>query len=163
MVWKRGQRVHETQIHGVDPWPYIRNIFTVREEDSEALIMGCLPVCHKWYSSHDEGECCWLPLYRTLSETLNKKRFLQDAPSAVTSLGSVAALPAGRMNLWSLVVLAFANGGFPIMMRDGGAFKAVIYARKLRFVNTETDSDRPSCRSYRATTASANRTDVAPE
>ena len=85
----------------------ISHVFSVPETECVRLIADSLQNSQSWFWSRATrgGECCWLPMYRTL-----KGNTIAKARSALFSLGAVGSLPAARIDAWGLVVMAYANG-----------------------------------------------------
>jgi hypothetical protein len=113
------------------PAIYISHVFSVPESWSRRLIANSLENSQSWYWSRAMfgGECCWLPLYRTLEHAV-RGTTIAEAQSAIFSLGSVGSLPAARMDMWALVVMAYANGANQsVISADKGAYVAVLRAK----------------------------------
>ncbi|RDH13956.1 hypothetical protein M747DRAFT_270953, partial [Aspergillus niger ATCC 13496] len=90
----------------------IRKVFRIKKDTWHKVIQNCLTDCYNWYhqiKENYEGECCWLLLYRSLPEE-TKRDCLERSERSLSSIGIVSSLPAARVELWGLVVLAIANG-----------------------------------------------------
>lgn len=110
----------------------VSHVFVVADEDCQEMISQVLGVCHRWYEQRG-GECCWLPLYRTLKITSLGNSTVKPAETALSSLGTVSSLPAARLSLWGLIVMAYADGATRsltgVLQYENGGFKAVLHAR----------------------------------
>jgi hypothetical protein len=108
----------------------ISHVFSIPESECVRLIADSLQSSQGWYTSRSAfgGECCWLPIYRSLKEK-QMRSVVADAQSASFSLGAVGSLPAARINLWGLVVMAYANGAKQSIPADNGSYFAVLRAR----------------------------------
>jgi hypothetical protein len=109
----------------------ISHVFSVRENESLRLIADSLESSQGWYMSRIAygGECCWLPIYRSFRERHPDNPGVVDAQRAIFSLGAVGSLPAARMDLWGLIVMAYANGAHASITLDSGSYVAVLRAR----------------------------------
>ncbi|KAL3444314.1 hypothetical protein BJX65DRAFT_297775 [Aspergillus insuetus] len=110
----------------------IEHVFTIQKEDWRMLIDEALPVAHTWYRKRkdESGECSWLPLYWACRDQLGKQRVLQKADAALASIGLVSGLPAARLDLWGLIVLAYSNGARArVATAEGGGFNATLLCK----------------------------------
>lgn len=108
----------------------ITNVFSVAESDCVRLIRDSIENSHNWHASRRMrgGECCWLPIYRSLSQN-EPQAFVFDAHRAIFSLGAVGSVPAARIDLWGLIVMAYANGAKQSVSTESGAYIAVLRAK----------------------------------
>jgi hypothetical protein len=112
--------------------PEIGRVFTIMREDWQVVIKESLPVAHDWYRRRKDsgGECSWLPLFWASQKPLGTNRVCPKAESAFTSLGIVSNMPAARLDLWGLVVMAYSNGAWAqIITADDGGFRVTLHAK----------------------------------
>lgn len=115
--------------------PLLSKIFTVHMADWPAVIQTSIEKAHNWWGSHPDGECCWLPLYRSLAEEAPEK-YLKDVRAGISWVGTARSVPAARLDFWGLVVLGYANGGVPRVIREKatGSYRAIFDARNFTLV-----------------------------
>jgi hypothetical protein len=112
--------------------PEIGRVFTIMKEDWPLVIKESLPVAHNWYGRRKDsgGECSWLPLFWASEQPLGTNRICPKAESAFTSLGIVSNMPAARLDLWGLVVMAYSNGAMAQVITAGdGGFRVTLHAK----------------------------------
>ncbi|GIJ92121.1 hypothetical protein Asppvi_011097 [Aspergillus pseudoviridinutans] len=110
-------------------------VFTVKNDFWEELIGRALLQCKEWHEDRNNGQCCWLPLYRSL-EDKRRAKFLDDAESALSWIGTTTSLPAARLDSWGLVTLGFADGGTLRIVQDrsGTGYRATFEAEHFTLV-----------------------------
>ncbi|KAL5356410.1 hypothetical protein BJX96DRAFT_186723 [Aspergillus floccosus] len=127
--------------------PEIQNIFTIQKEDWQLVIEESLPVAHTWYRKRkdESGECSWLPLFWACRSPLGENRVLSKADKAFASLGIVSNLPAARLDLWGLVVMAYSNGARSrvALSKDGG-FNATLLCKNFILNVSQTNVNAPT-------------------
>jgi hypothetical protein len=137
---------------GVSIWPprkafrlQIKNIFTIKKDDWQQVIEHCLSDCYKWHRHTGSGECCWLRIFMSLPENL-RAGCLQKPESSLQSLSIVQSLPAARIDLWGLVVFAFANGAEQSVRQGStGSFCAKLSAINFVLTIWQYDMAGPIC------------------
>ncbi|EAU32781.1 predicted protein [Aspergillus terreus NIH2624] len=127
--------------------PEIQKVFTIQKEDWQLVIEESLPVAHTWYRKRkdESGECSWLPLFWACRSPLGETRVLSKADKAFTSLGIVSNLPAARLDLWGLVVMAYSNGAWSrvALSKDGG-FNATLLCKNFILNVSQTNVNAPT-------------------
>ncbi|KAL2846159.1 hypothetical protein BJY01DRAFT_247336 [Aspergillus pseudoustus] len=96
----------------------VEKAFAVHRQQWPELIRNCLEKSHTWYSKRYDGECCWLPLYRSLRhnntnnnrDSADVESILKPANSNPSFIATMSSLPAAHLDTWGLVVLAYASG-----------------------------------------------------
>ncbi|OJJ74187.1 hypothetical protein ASPBRDRAFT_192922 [Aspergillus brasiliensis CBS 101740] len=107
---------------------HINYVFTIKEADWKVVIRNCIEECHNWYGQRENGECCWLPIYRSIIKRLEKKKVLELAASSSSTIGTVASLPAAVLESWGLIVMAYANGASGQYIEYNGGYQAIFDA-----------------------------------
>ncbi|UDD63992.1 hypothetical protein AFCA_011246 [Aspergillus flavus] len=115
--------------------PKITKIFTIRRSQWNEVITASNWRAPDWHQpQYIRGQCCWLPLYRTLSQTVDGiDRFTTNTYDGLPFIGTAISLPAARVDLWGLVVMGYANGALLEMSRNStdGGYRARLDARNL--------------------------------
>lgn len=127
--------------------PEIQYVFTIQKEDWQLVIKESLPVAHTWYRKRkdESGECSWLPLFWACRSPLGEDRVCSKADEAFTSLGIVSNLPAARLDLWGLVVMAYSNGGWSRVALSGdGGFNATLLCRNFILNISQSNVNAPT-------------------
>ncbi|GKZ27994.1 hypothetical protein AbraCBS73388_008224, partial [Aspergillus brasiliensis] len=106
----------------------INYVFTIKEADWKLVIRNCMEECHTWRGQRKNGECCWLPIYRSIIKRLEKEKVLELAASSSSTIGTVASLPAAVLESWGLIVMAYANGASGQYIEYNGGYQAIFDA-----------------------------------
>ncbi|KAJ5771169.1 uncharacterized protein N7511_003220 [Penicillium nucicola] len=123
----------------------ITGVFTIKKNDWQKVIEECLSDCYNWHRQTEGGECCWLRLFTSMSDDM-KRRCLQQSRSSIQSLAVVESMPAARIDLWGLVVFAFANGADQrVRSSSTGSFCANLYAIDFTLTIWQYDMAGPIC------------------
>lgn len=135
---------------GPSTWPptkigtrKIKTVFTISKDDWQKVIEYCLSDCYTWHRHSEGGECCWLSILGSLPKEM-RSGFLQTPKRSLSSLGIVASLPAARIDLWGLVVLAYANGAkVSVKKCSTGSFCAKLAAISFTLTISQADMVGP--------------------
>ncbi|KAL2859320.1 hypothetical protein BJX68DRAFT_261759 [Aspergillus pseudodeflectus] len=127
--------------------PEIKNVFTIQKEDWQLVMEESLPAAHTWYRKRKDksGECSWLPLYWSCRDQLSKERVLQSTDLALASIGLVSGLPAARLDLWGLIVMAYSNGARArVMTVEGRGFNATLLCKNFILTISQSNVNAPT-------------------
>ncbi|EAS29582.3 uncharacterized protein CIMG_08328 [Coccidioides immitis RS] len=115
--------------------PRLAKVFAIDNERWPDVIRISLEKAQNWWRAHSSGQCCWLPLYRSLSEQM-PGAFIKGVTDGISCIGIANSLPAARMDFWGLVVLGYANGGIPRVVRDSAmaSYRATFDCRNFTLV-----------------------------
>jgi hypothetical protein len=126
---------------------YISHVFTISEQDCPRMIDNSTTHSQSWhqYREKHKGECCWLPIYRSLKEQDAGLSTVAVAYEALGAIGALSSIPAARVDAWGLVVMAYANGAQARVNHDGGAYLAVLRAKYFVLtIRRKSLTDEPS-------------------
>lgn len=133
----------------MQPTPEVAHVFTIRNEDWLLIIGEALPAAHTWFRSREDYnyECSWIPRYLAYKESRSlcpSKQVLQEAELAFSSLGVVNCRPAARLDLWGLVVMAYANGAWSeVELASDGGFMVNLQAKNFVLNINQTNINAP--------------------
>ncbi|GKZ34031.1 hypothetical protein AbraIFM66950_004166 [Aspergillus brasiliensis] len=122
------QRLRKARRHLAGDDLSINYVFTIKEADCKLVIRNCIEECHTWHGQRENGECCWLPIYRSMIKRLDRKKVLELADSTSSTIGTVASLPAAVLESWGLIVMAYANGASGQYIEYNGGYQAIFDA-----------------------------------